>query len=87
MESDAWHPDGTHFVMAGRQAQGTWNAALFSAADGNLVHSIDSKKRITHAVFTAGGQSLIVAGATGQGPRKNGGWEPWGRVQVFRVET
>lgn len=86
MESVAWHPDGTHFVMAGRQAQGSWNAALFSAADGNLVHSIDSKKRITHARFTADGTSLVISGATGQGPKKGGVWEPWGRVQVFRVE-
>ncbi|MEI9892639.1 MAG: WD40 repeat domain-containing protein [Chthoniobacter sp.] len=87
MESVTWHPSGTHFVMAGRQAQGTWNIALFSAADGSLVHSVDTKKRITHAQFTADGQSLIVSGATGQGPRKNGGWEPWGRVQVYKVEA
>jgi WD40 repeat protein len=87
MESVAWHPSGTHFVMAGRQAQGTWNAALFSAADGNLVHSIDSKKRITHAQFTPDGQTLLLSGALAQGPRKNGGWEPWGRIQVYRVET
>ncbi|MDR3401542.1 MAG: hypothetical protein P4L99_03505 [Chthoniobacter sp.] len=87
MESVAWHPSGTHFVMAGRQAQGTWNLALFSAADGSLVHSVDTKRRITHTLFTADGQTLIVSGATGQGPRKNGGWEPWGRVQVFKVEA
>ena len=31
MEAVAWHPDGSHFVMAGRQAQGTWNVAVFSA--------------------------------------------------------
>jgi WD40 repeat protein len=87
MESVAWHPSGTHFVMAGRQAQGTWNIALFSAADGSLVHSVDSKKRITHVRFTPDGQSLIVSGATGQGPPKQGVWEPWGRVQVYRVEA
>lgn len=87
MESVAWHPEATHFVMAGRQAQGNWNAALFSAADGSLVHSIDTKKRITHAQFTADGKSLILSGATGQGVRKQNGWEPWGRVQVFKVEA
>jgi WD40 repeat protein len=87
MESLAWHPSGTHFVMAGRQAQGTWNAALFAAGDGNLVHSVDSKKRITHARFTTDGQSLIISGATGQGQRKAGAWEPWGRVQVYKVEA
>ncbi len=87
MESVAWHPDGAHFVMAGRQAQGTWNAALFSAADGALLHSLDTKKRITHARFTADGRSLILAGANGQPQRKDGVWPAWGRVQVYQVET
>ena len=87
METIAWQPDGRHFVMAGRQAQGTWNAALFSAADGSLVHSVDTKKRITHARFTADGQSLIIAGANGQPQRKDGVWPKWGRVQVYRVEA
>lgn len=87
METVAWHPDGTHFVMAGRQAQGTWNAAVFSAADGSLVHSVDTKKRITQARFTADGRSLIISGAKGQGKRKEGVWPPWGRLQVYRVEA
>ena len=87
METVAWHPDGTHFVMAGRQAQGTWNAAVFSVADGSLVHSLDTKKRITQARFTADGRSLIISGAKGQGRRKEGVWPPWGRLQVYRVET
>ncbi len=87
MESVAWHPSGTHFVMAGRQAQGTWNAALFSAADGSLVHSVDTKKRITHARFTADGNTLIIAGANGQAQRKLGFWPAWGKLQVYRVEA
>ncbi len=87
MESIAWHPNGSHFVMAGRQAQGTWNAALFSAADGSLVHSEDTKKRITHARFTADGNKLIIAGANGQPQRKAGFWPPWGRVQAWKVEA
>lgn len=87
METAAWHPDGNHFVMAGRQAQGTWNAAVFSAADGSLVHAVDTKKRITHARFTAAGQALILAGAEGQPQRKLGFWPPWGRVQSWQVEA
>ena len=87
METVAWHPGGGHFVMAGRQAQGTWNAAVFSATDGNLVHSLDTKRRITHARFSADGASLIVSGADGQPPRKAGEWPKWGRVQVYRVEV
>ena len=87
MESVAWHPDGKHFVMAGRQAQGTWNAAVFAAADGALVHSIDTKKRITHARVSADGGWLLVAGAKGQGPRKDGVWPACGRVQAYRVAS
>jgi hypothetical protein len=87
MEALAWHPNGEHFVMAGKQAQGTWNAAIFSAADGSLVHSIDTKKRITQARFTADGNWLILAGADGQAQRKNGAWPPWGRLQVYSIDV
>jgi hypothetical protein len=87
MEAVAWHPQGTHFVMAGRQAQGTWNAALFSAADGSLVHSLDTGKRITQARFTSDGKTLFISGANGQPNRKAGFWPPWGRVQIYKVEA
>ena len=87
MEALAWHPEGKHFVMAGRQAQGTWNAAVFSAADGSLVHSLDTKQRITQARFTTDGQLLVISGAAGQPQRKDGVWPKWGRVQVHRVEA
>jgi WD40 repeat protein len=87
MEALAWHPDGKHFVMAGKQAQGTWNAAVFNSADGNLVTSIDTKKRITHAHFAQDGNWLILAGANGQPQPKDGVWPPWGRLQVYQVEA
>ena len=87
MESVAWEPEGKHFVMAGRQAQGTWNLAVFSGADGSLAHSIDTKKRITHARFTSDGKGLVVAGANGQPQPKDGVWPPWGRLQVYRLEA
>jgi hypothetical protein len=60
---------------------------VFSAADGSLVHSIDTKKRITHARFTVDGNSLILSGANGQPQRKEGAWPPWGRLQVYRIES
>jgi Tol biopolymer transport system component len=85
METIVWHPNGRHFLMAGRQAQGTWNAAVFDSSDGNLVQSLDTKKRITHAIFAADGESLVISGATGQPQRKDGKWPAWGRVQVYRV--
>lgn len=86
METVAWHPDGRHFIIAGRQAQGTWNAAVFDSSDGNLVQSLDTKKRITHARFTVDAKWLIISGAVGQPQRKDGKWPPWGRLQVYRVE-
>lgn len=86
MEALAWRPDGRCFLMAGRQAQGNWNAAIFSAADGSLLHSVDTKKRITQAVFTSDGMSLVIGGATSQPQPKRGEWNAWGRVQVYRVD-
>jgi WD40 repeat protein len=87
METVAWKPDGKHFVMAGRQAQGTWNLAVFNASDGNLVQSLDTKKRITQARFTADGKRLVISGATGQPQPKDKKWPSWGRVQVYRIEV
>jgi WD40 repeat protein len=87
MEALAWRPDGAYFVMAGRQAQGTWNAAIFSASDGNLAHSLDTKKRITQAIFTSDGASLLISGSNGQPERRDGRWDSWGRVQVYRVNV
>lgn len=87
MEVLAWHPNGQHFLMAGRQAQGTWNTAVFTAGDGALATSLDTKKRVTQARFTADGHSLLLSGATGQPPRKDGQWPAWGRLQVYRVEA
>ena len=85
MESIAWMPDGSHFLMAGRQAQGTWNAALFSALDGSLVHSIDTKNRITQARFSLDGKSIVLAAAHSQPHRKNGQWPAWGKIQTLSV--
>lgn len=87
METVAWHPAGGHFLMAGRQAQGTWNAALFAAGDGNLLESLDTKKRITHARFTTDGKTLLLAGAKSQDPPKAGVWPDWGSLQVYKVEA
>ena len=86
MEALAFSPDGTCFVMAGRQAQGTWNVALFSSADGGLLCSLDTKSRITQARFTADGGRLVLSGARSQPAPKGGVWAPWGHVQVYGIE-
>jgi len=87
METLAWHPGGKHFLMAGRQAQGTWNAALFNANDGSLDTTLDTKNRITHARFVADGKTLVASCIAGGGKPKNGVWSASGRVQVFTVES
>lgn len=85
MEAINFSPDGRTFVMAGRQAQGSWNAAIFSAEDGKLLASLDTKSRITRALFAADGTTLFLAGAIGQGARKDGKWADYGRVYIVRV--
>src|SRR5262249_53435874 len=71
MEALAFHPSGAYFVMAGRLFKGNWNAALFDAGTGAILHSQDTKTRVTRAVFSADGRRLFLAGAVGQ-ERKNG---------------
>jgi WD40 repeat protein len=85
METIAPTPDGTAFLMAGRQAQGSWNAALFAAADGALITSLDTKSRVTRARFSPDGTSLFLAATSGQPNRENGAWRPYGKVHVVAV--
>ena len=86
METLAHTVDSTAFLMAGRQAQGTWNAALFSAADGKLLTSLDTKSRVTRSLFSKDGQTLFLAGMTGQPERKKEGkWPDYGRIHLVRI--
>ncbi len=85
MEILCLHPGGKQFLMAGRLAQGKWNAALFDHESGKLAHSVDSKMRVTGAAFASGGNTLILGGLTGQnkkGDEKNYGF---GRVKIYRL--
>ena len=85
MEAIGFTPDDKAFLMAGRQAQGTWNAALFSDADGKLLASLDTKSRVTRHRFTADGRQLFLAAAAGQGARKDGTWPHYGRIHVVKI--
>ncbi len=88
METLAHLPDGSAFLMAGRQAQGTWNAAIFSTTDGKLITSLDTKSRVTRSVFSADGKTLFLAAATGQPPRdKDGKWPHYGKIHVVPVSA
>jgi WD40 repeat protein len=75
---------GNKFLMAGRQAQGTWTTALF-ADDGTLLASLDTKSRVTRAAFASDGQTIYLAAAIGQPHRTNGTWPDYGRIHVISV--
>ena len=83
METFTFHPSQHYCVMAGRFAQGKWNVTLFDAQSGGLVHSLDTKRRVTQAVFSADGQILLLAGAVGQEKKKEGKYPDFGRVAIY----
>ncbi len=85
METILFHPSGQSFLMAGRMAQGKWNAALFDSASGRLIQSIDRKMRITDASFSPSGNDLILAGGTSQEKRKDGKCPKFGRIKTYRI--
>jgi WD40 repeat protein len=85
METLAHAPGGAAFLMAGRQFLGTWTAALFAAADGKLLASLDTKSRVTRAAFAPDGQTVYLAAAVGQPRRANGKWGDYGRIHVVSV--
>lgn len=84
-ESLAYHPSNKYFAMAGRLAQGKWNAGLFDDKSGALVGSVDTKCRLTKAVFSADGGKIFLAGATGQPKIKDGKYGDWGRIFVYGI--
>ena len=85
METLSWHREGKVFCMAGRMAQGSWNTALFSDETGALLQGIDNKTRITRAMFSHDGQQLFLAGAKSQGAPKDGKWNDFGRLFIYRT--
>lgn len=87
MEALRFHPDGKLFVMAGRLAQGKWNAALFETATGALLHSLDTKMRITDALWLEGGKQLVLVGATGQDKKKDGRSPDFGHLKLFSLRS
>jgi WD40 repeat protein len=85
METLAFHPSGKFFAMAGRLENGKWSLAHFDAKSGALLHSLDTKSRVTRALFTADGSKLVIAEALGQARLKDGKVPDFGRVTVFSV--
>jgi len=87
METLAVHPAGGWFAMAGRLRGGSWNTALFSLADGALLHSFKTDTRITRAAFAEGGNKLILGGAQRQPDVKNGAIAPFGHVDIYELTS
>jgi hypothetical protein len=85
METIGYAPDHKSFLMAGRQAQGNWNAALFSEADGKLLASLDTKSRITRHFFAADGTTLFLGSTISQPARKDGKWPDYGQIHVVKI--
>ncbi|MBM3841221.1 MAG: WD40 repeat domain-containing protein [Verrucomicrobia bacterium] len=83
METIEFHPSQKCFFMAGRLAQGKWNAALFDSSSGKLLHGLDTKMRVTSAAFSADGARLFLAGAVGQQKKKDGKLPEFGRIKAF----
>ena len=86
MEVVRFRPDSSIFVMAGRLAQGKWNTALFESASGRLLHSLDTKMRVTDAAWLNKGAQLALAGATSQEKKKDGKCPDFGHIKLFDVQ-
>ncbi len=84
-ESLAYHPSHNYFVMAGRLAQGKWNAGFFDEKTGALIQSVDTKCRLAKAVFSPGGDKLFLAGSSGQARKfaKDGKYPNFGQIFIY----
>jgi hypothetical protein len=50
------------------------------------VASVDTKCRLTKAVFSADGTRLFLAGATGQPKAKDGNYADFARIHIYNIE-
>lgn len=92
MESVRFHPEQAQFLMAGKLAQGKWNAALFDASTGGLVSALDCKMRVTDAAWLEGGKKLALAGATSQELKKQESaserrYPAFGHIKLFSLQV
>ena len=87
METLAWHPNGQHFVMAGRLRGGKWNLGVFDAATGQLIGEAKTGMRITTARYSQDGEILYLGGMQGQpGPKEDRPLD-FGYLERFRVRS
>lgn len=88
-ETLAYHPSHDFFVMAGRLAQGKWNVGFFDNKSGALIQSLDTKCRLTKAVFSPDGSSLFLAGAVTQSNKfaKDCNYPSFGRIFSYTIAS
>lgn len=88
METLTFHPSGTFFVMAGRLFKGQWNTAIFNADTGARLTHLDSKMRVSKALWSPDGSRLYLAGSKGQPKSVEKLENPsWGRIKVYDVSV
>ncbi len=87
MEWMEFHPSGAWFVMVGRLQSGNWNVALFDSKTGELLHSLNTKNRVTRAQFSVDGTWLFLAGMVSQGGLKDGKFRDYGRLGIYEVTS
>jgi WD40 repeat protein len=85
METLTIHPSNRYFVMAGRVQKGNWNAAFFDAESGAVLHTMETKTRVTSSAFTSDGRTLFLGGAVGQERPKDGRSPDFGRLGVYEL--
>lgn len=83
METLTFHPSGNYFAMGGRLENGKWSLAFFDTKSGALLHSLDTKSRVTKAVFSADGTKFFTGEALGQGKPKDGKIPDFGRITIY----
>ena len=60
-----------------------WNTAFFDHEKGTLLHSLDTKARLTKIRFNSEGTQTYLAGGTGQPKAKDGNYPAFGRVFIY----
>lgn len=86
METLTFHPSGKFFVMAGRLFKGQWNTAIFDAETGGRLAQLDSKMRVSKALWSPDGSRLFLAGSKGQPNDLKKIRDPsWGRLKIYDV--
>jgi WD40 repeat protein len=85
METLAWHPNGNHFVMAGRLRGGKWNLGVFDTKTGQLIGEAKTGMRITTARYSSDGRVLYLGGMQGQPGPKESRFPDFGYLERYRV--